>query len=180
MGDNGTLAHTSSGYDYDRATLTKLLAMFRLPERSATESALVADFLSAHISEYSDFNFTVPIGQGRPANPAHDPGVQASTVRSSRMKIDMIAWQGDQATIFEVKQRATHYALGQAITYRHVWMLDNPNANEPRLAIIARSIEPDMVSVFDAQGVTVYLYATDTAPGAATGGGVPPGDGQAA
>src|SRR5579859_4436148 len=127
MSVNGTPAHTSSGYDYDRATLTKLLALFRLPERSATESALVADFMAAHISEYSDFNFTVPVGQGRPANPAHHPGVQASTVRSSKMKIDMIAWQGPQATIFEVKLRATHYALGQAISYRHLWQLDNPN-----------------------------------------------------
>ena len=172
MSGNGTPAHTSNGYDYDRATLTKMLDMFRLPERSRAESALLADFLLAHISEYSDFNFTVRVGQGQLPNPNHDPGVQANTVRGSKLRIDMIAWQGEQPTLFEVKVRANHHAIGQLITYRHLWQLEHPDAPEPRLAVIARTIEPDMEGVFDAQGITVYLYAPADAAGGVASGGV--------
>jgi hypothetical protein len=180
MSGTNTLTPTATGYTVDRATLTKMLDMFRLPERSTTESSIVSDFLAAHISEYTSFDFTVRVGQGRPPNPAHDPGVQANTVRSSKMVIDMIGWQGNQPTIFEVKLRATHYALGQVISYAHLWQEDNPNALPPYLAVVARSSEPDMERVFQAHGVTVYLFEPDAPGGTAPSGGVSPGNGAAA
>lgn len=180
MSGTGAFTPTADGYTIDRATLTKMLAMLRLPERSKAESALAADFLVAHISEYTRFDFTVRVGQGQQPNPAHDPAVQANTVRGSRMIIDMIAYQGDQPWIFEIKQRAIHHALGQVITYAHLWQLENPDAPTPRLGVIARTIEPDMEVVFPEYGVTVYLFPPDAPGGTAPSGGVSPVNGAAA
>jgi hypothetical protein len=55
-----------------------------------------------------------------------------------------MAWIGAQPFMFEVKKRANHHAIGQLMTYRQLWMEDNPDAPVPRLAVIARTIDPDM------------------------------------
>jgi hypothetical protein len=150
------------------------------PERSGREDALIADFLSHHIDEYDRYSFSVRVGSGRPADPAHLPGVQRQAVRNSQMRIDMVGWQGPQATIFEVKERAIHSALGQLQTYAHLWMQDNPDALAPRLAVIARTIEPDMEGVFQAAGIPVYLYEPAASSGGTASGGTPSVNGASA
>jgi hypothetical protein len=170
----------SSGYDYSRETLLELFLRMQFPERTPRESALIRDFLQAHIHEYENYSFTVRVGQGTAPNPDHLPGVQRQTVLNSQMRIDMLAWQGVQPFIFEVKERAIHAAIGQLITYRHLWMQENPDAREPRLAVIARTIEPDMEPVFAANGIDVYLYPPAAGDGRTSAGGVSPLDGATA
>jgi hypothetical protein len=170
----------AAGYDYSRDTLLELFLRMQFPERTPKESALIRDFLQVHIHEYERYSFTVRVGAGTPANPDHLPGVQRQTVLNSQMRIDMLAWQGEQPWIFEVKERAIHAAIGQLLTYRHLWMEDNPDEREPRLAVIARTIEPDMERVFRAAGVDVYLYAAAAGDGGAASGGLSPLDGATA
>jgi hypothetical protein len=170
----------SNGYDYSRDQLLDVFVRMRFPERSDRESTLYRDFLQAHIHEYENYSFQVRVGQGVTPNPDHLPGVQRQTVRNSKMKIDMLAWQGPQPFIFEVKERAIHAAIGQLITYRHLWMEENPDAREPRLAVIARTIEPDMEPVFAANGIDVYLYPPAAGDGRTPGGGLSPVDGATA
>jgi hypothetical protein len=167
----------SNGYDYDRSTLLTLFVGMQFPERTPRESALIADFLRAHIDEYERYSFTVRVGQGAAPNPEHLPGVQRQTVTNSQLRIDMLAWQGAQPFIFEVKDRAIHAAIGQLLSYRHLWMEDNPDALEPRLAVIARTIEPDMERVYRASEITVYLYPPAAGDGGTTDGGVPANNG---
>lgn len=163
----------SSGYDYTRGTLLELFTRMQFPERTQRESALIKDFLEAHIEEYDTYQFSVRVGQGMTPDPTHLPGVQTNTTFSSQKRIDVVAWQGNQATIFEVKFRANPAALGQLTTYRHLWQEDNPDAPEPRLAIIARYTDPDTARVLSAHGVTVYLYDAPAGDGGAAVGGVP-------
>jgi hypothetical protein len=151
----------------------------QFPERSAVESAIIADFLAAHLLEYDRYSITVRVGQGVTPNPDHLPGVQRQTRSNSQMRIDLMAWQGEQPFIFEVKLRANHHAIGQLVTYRQLWMEDNPDAPAPQLAVLARTIDPDMPAIFAANGITVYLYDAPTGDGRTASGGVPLGDGEA-
>lgn len=168
------------GYDFDRNTLLHLFVGMHFPERSPREDALIADFLRAHVEEYERYSFSVRVGQGVTPNPDHLPGVQQQSIRNSQMRIDMLAWQGDQPFVFEVKERANHHAIGQLLTYRHLWMEDNPDARAPNLAVVARTIEPDMERVFAAAGVTVYLYDAAAGDGGTPTGGVSTGNGATA
>lgn len=170
----------NTGYDYTRGTLLELFTRMQFPERTQRESALIRDFLRIHIAEYDPYQFSVKVGQGLTPDPSHLPGVQRQTALSTKKRIDIVAWQGQQPTIFEVKFRANPQALGQLTTYRHLWMEDNPGALEPRLAIIARYTDPDTARVFAANGVTVYLYDAPDDSAGAPGGGLPPGDTSAA
>jgi len=164
----------SSGYDYDRATLMELFLKMQFPERNLRESAIIRDFLIAHIAEYESFSFSVHVGQGLTADPAHLPGVQRNTIFSTQKRIDMIAWQGRQPFIFEVKERLNVYVLGQLRTYAHLWMEENPDAPEPRFAAIARYGDADIERVLEANGVDVYLYEPAAGGGGDAAGGVPP------
>jgi hypothetical protein len=161
----------SSGYDFDRATLLELFLKMQFPERNLRESAIIRDFLVAHIDEYDRFSFSVRVGQGLTADPSHLPGVQRSTVFSSQKRIDMMAWQGAQPFIFEVKDRLNVYVLGQLQSYAHLWMEENPDAPAPRFAAITRYGDPDIERVLEANGVDVYIYepTTDSSGNAASG-----------
>jgi hypothetical protein len=152
----------SSGYDYTREQLADLVVGLQFPERTVRESALIVDFLLHHRHEYDTYSVSVRVGAGTVPDPTHLPGVQRQTVRNSQMRIDLIAFQGAQPFIFEVKQRAIHAAIGQLRTYRRLWMEEHPDAPEPALAVIARTIEPDMVRVYADEGITVYLYPPGT------------------
>lgn len=162
----------ATGYEYTREQLGDLVVGLQFPERTPRESALIVDFLLAHRHEYDRYSVSVRVGQGTTPNPDHLPGVQRQTVRNSQMRIDLIAWQGAQPFIFEVKQRANHGAIGQLRTYRQLWMEENPDAPAPALAVIARTIEPDMRRVYFDEGITVYLYPPPASGGGATASGV--------
>lgn len=157
----------SSGYDYTRDEILTLSIRLQFPERSALESALIHQFLIAHGMEYDRYSVSVRVGQGRTPNPDHLPGVQRQTITNSQHRIDLLAWAAAQPFVFEVKKRANHHAIGQLRTYARLWMEDNPDAPEPRLAVIAESIEPDMERIFPAEGIDVYLYAPVAGDGGA-------------
>lgn len=161
----------SDGYDYDRATLLELFLKIQFPERNLRESAIIRDFLQQHIGEYDRYSFSVRVGQGLTPDPEHLAGVQRSTVFSTQKRIDMMAWQGDQPFIFEVKDRLNVYVLGQLQSYAHLWSEEHPDAPAPRLVAITRYGDPDIERVLEANGVDVYLYEpTVSRDGVAPGG----------
>lgn len=168
------------GYTFSRNDLAALVVGMQFPERSRAESALITHFLLAHGLDYDRYAVSQRVGQGRPADPNHEAGIQQQTVTDSKLRIDLIAWVGSQPFIFEVKQRANHHALGQLQTYQHLYGLEHPDEPEAALAVIASTIDPDMVGLFDRYNIPVYLYTDDAGGGGAPGGGVPPVDGATA
>jgi hypothetical protein len=147
----------STGYDYSRAQLQEQLIKMQFPERTPKEAAIIRDWLLRHVDEYDRYSLSVRVGAGIAPDPTHDPGVQYSTVFSSKKRIDILAYQGRQPTIFEVKDRLIPAALGQLLTYRHLWMEENPDEPEPLLGAIARTSDDDTNRVLQSNGVTIYL-----------------------
>jgi hypothetical protein len=145
-------------YVYQRDALALLLTRTWFPERTNRESTIIIDFLKARGELYDRFEFSVRCGTGQAPDPAHLPGVQRNTVFSSRKRIDMIVWQGDQPTIIEVKERISPAVLGQLVTYQHLLMEDRPEIKTPALAAIGRYPDDDAIRVLNAHGVDVFLY----------------------
>lgn len=160
----------STGYDFDQAQLVELLIRRFFPERTQRESSIIHDWLAARGAQFDRFSFSVRVGTGIAPDPSHLPGVQRNTVFSSQKRIDIVAWQGDQPFIGEVKERLNPQALGQLLTYSHLWLEDNPDARVPRLFAIARYNDEDAQRVLNAQGVDVFIYPPAGDDGAAAGG----------
>lgn len=160
----------STGYDFDQAQLVELLIRRFFPERTQRESTIIHDWLAAHGQEFDRFSFSVRVGTGLAADPAHLDGVQRNTVFSSKKRIDILAWQGEQPYIGEVKERINPQSLGQLLTYRHLWLEDHPDAREPRLFAIGRYNDEDAQRVLNAHGVDVFIYPPAGDGGPAAGG----------
>lgn len=146
------------GYQFDRDALALLLTRTYFPERDKYESELIRDWLTARGAAYTRYAFSVRVGQGQAPNPEHLEGVQRNTRFSTMKRIDVLAWQGEQPTIFEVKLRVGPGTLGQLQTYRLLFLEKYPDALPPFLAAIGRSSDPDTARVLQAHGVTLYLY----------------------
>jgi hypothetical protein len=156
-------------YHYTFVDFGHVLLMRFFPERTDGESAVMRDFLLAHIHEYDRLDFSVRIGQGATVDPTTSRATQRQTAFVSRLKIDILAWRSSQPVIIEVKQRVTPAALGQILTYRHHVVEEFPDAPEPELVVVGREAAPDALVALQAHGVTVYLYPPTDAGGDAAG-----------
>lgn len=154
-----------NGYEFGSDDLALLLIRRSYPERTDRESVVIRAFLDAHGREYDRYEFSVRVGTGLAPDPNHLPGVQENTVFSSRKRIDIIVWQGDQPTIVEAKERITPAVLGQLLTYRHLLLEDRPGIKEPVLTTIGRYSDDDTIRVLQAGGVNVYTYTPDDGAG---------------
>lgn len=146
-------------YIYGRRDLPELLIRSYFPERTGRESSIIHDWLKQHGEEFDQFAFSVRIGEGVLPNPGHLVEIQDMTGWNSRMRIDVLTWRGAQPGIVEVKQHVHHGTLGQLMTYRQLFLEENPGSLEPTLTAIGRTSTPDTLRVLQAHGVTVLLYA---------------------
>jgi hypothetical protein len=148
----------SDGYTFERADLAELLLRRWYPERPDRETPIIRDWLAARGASFDRFAFSVRVGVGASADPTHLPGVQRNTVFSSKKRIDILAWQGEQPFIIECKERIGPGCLGQLQTYKHLWMEEYPGEREPRLQAIGRTSDDDTIRVLTANGIDVFLY----------------------
>ena len=149
---------TTNGYWFTALDLPALQVQSYYPERTTNESHVIRDYLNAHGAEFDQIGFSVRVGQSLQPDPTHLIGVQKSTIYSSRKRIDVVGVKGDYVTLVEAKARVEPSALGQILTYRLLWLQDNPGARDPKLVIIGRYTDQDTQKSLNAHGVDVYIY----------------------
>lgn len=148
----------TNGYWFTAVDLPKLQVEIYYPERTARESGVIRDYLLAHGGEFDRFGFSVRVGQALQPDPTHLIGVQKSTIYSSRKRIDLVGVKGDAVTLVEAKQRIEPGALGQMLTYRKLFLEDNPDVHDARMVLIGRYSDTDTVNAATAHGVDVLIY----------------------
>jgi len=168
------------GYTYSVLEFARLLIAKHYPERTDGESAVIRAYLLEHLAEFDSITFAKRVGQGIPADPSHVPGVQANAAFSGKLKIDILAYKGQQPYLIEVKQRVTPATLGQILTYRHEFLEEFPDAPEPALVVVGREASENALPALQAHGITVYLYPDADPRRDAAAGGVRPDGGTAA
>jgi hypothetical protein len=154
---------TTGGYAYASSDLATLLLKRAYNEATDKQSAVMRDYLLAHGTEFDRFAFSVHVGQGLTPNPDHPPNVQKATAYSTQKRIDLVAWRGTRPVLIEAKSRVDPSCLGQILTYRQLWLEDNPDAPDPELVVIGRTSDDDTIRALQAHGITVLLYAAPSA-----------------
>jgi len=152
------------GYEFLRDQFPELLIRRFFPEKTDRESGLLKEFLARHLHKYDRVSFSVRIGEGIKPDPDHLPGIQHSTTFSSRRRIDMVLWRGEQVTICEAKDRLRHDVLGQLLSDRQLWLEERPDDAEPKLIAIGRTSDEETERILSAHGIESYIYEpADTA-----------------
>lgn len=147
-----------NGYWFTAADLPTLQVAAYYPERTSRESGVIRDYLQQHGAEFDRFGFSVRVGQARTPDPTHLIGVQASTIYSSRKRIDLVGVKDQTHTLVEAKQRIEPSALGQILTYRKLYLEDNPGVTNTVMVVIGRYTDTDTQSSLNAHGVHVLIY----------------------
>jgi hypothetical protein len=146
------------GYNFALEDLPALVRVGFIPEQPKPESGVILDWLAAHGQEYDHFSFSVRLGTPITPDPSHLPAVQKAGVFSSLKRIDCVAVKGEQATIVEAKIRVSTDALGKVLMYRQLWRNENPDGPDPKLLVIGRTADDDVLAAHSAQGIDVMLY----------------------
>jgi hypothetical protein len=132
-----------------------------------------------HQKEYDRFDHNLRIGPGKEIGASFLPAVQRAEFLNSQMRIDSVGWQGidpaliganvtdpqqiynlfpsAQATIFEVKRRATLQAVGEIAGYNHAWRADFPSAPDPLLVIICAAYSKTILPAVAAMAIQIDL-----------------------
>jgi len=146
------------GYDFDGAAFAELLVRKHYPERTDKESALIRDYLLAHLHEFDRVSFSVRVGQGATLSPDLLPAVARATTFSTQKRIDLVGYVRAQAFLIEAKFRIGSAVMGQLLTDRQLWLEEFPDEPEPRLVAIGRESDDDALRVLSSHGIDVYLY----------------------
>lgn len=120
-------------------------------------------WLRDHESEYDRFSYNVHVGEGvrsaeRTAHedPEIDARVREQFRRATQKRIDVVGWQGPITWIFEIEDRPGMRALGQLAVYETLLPRYVDGVGQIELAVICRSINPDLLPAFQATGALIY------------------------
>src|SRR5919106_4281182 len=138
------------GYEYTADRFPELYIARFFPERTKHETLQLRDYLRAHAHEFTRVMFSVRIGQGVHPDPSIPPRIAVGLVRSSRRRIDLVGWNGDQATLVEAKTYCGHQVMGQLVSDFQLWREEFPTHPPPRLVAVGRFSSDDDIRILNA------------------------------
>lgn len=127
------------------------------------EAELWRAWLREHEAEFEGFEYNVHVGEGVrstsiPGQPDDEltAKIREQFRQATQMRIDAIGFRKGETWIFEIEDRPGRRALGQMIVYESLLPRSRPDTGNIVLCLIAVHIGPDMLTVFQDQGVVVY------------------------
>jgi len=113
-------------------------------------------FLDEHKDEYDRFDYDVHVGKPPKGIEKYPPEIRLAVLATHLFRIDVVGWQGEVPTIFEVKEYASCTAIGQVLTYAYLFVRDKKPKAIPKLAIVTDYCEEDIKEVAKHYGIKVY------------------------
>ena len=162
----------------------------RYPGLLPEETLVLRAWLTLNEAQFDRFDYNVRIGPDQDPGPI-DPrtgiklsdAVRRDAILSQKLRIDAVGWRGVSndvlppsidtpsqvyalfpsalATIIEVKRRATASAVGQLLTYWHMWITENPDAAQPDLLLVCNTYTPNIVPALKNDGIQLNTVAVD-------------------
>jgi hypothetical protein len=125
------------------------------------EAAVMRNFLKQFEDAYDHFDYNVRIGPSRDVGPDYPDYVRKMAMQSSQLRLDAIAWDGDHATLIELKHYAWPGGVQQLALYGMVWAAENPQLPKPKLLLVCTGYDASVVPTAAAAGVTVQLISAN-------------------
>lgn len=125
------------------------------------EVLVLVAWLKLHEAEYDRWQFDVRIGKGFDPGPGFTEDIRRMAVLNSQKRMDALGWQGQQATIVEVKERASLGAVGQLVGYKALFQQEHPDLPAPLLVLVAMRADADLLPALVAVGIKLELVAPE-------------------
>ncbi len=127
----------------------------KYPHMLAEDKVIWDRYLVKFPERFESVEYDFRVGEGAtPAEELEENYVHMVTMLS-QLRIDVLAWVGDQPTIIEIKPRAVVAAIGQLQAYGILFTRDFPAVKKPNLLLVCETISRDVSEVFLSVGITV-------------------------
>lgn len=133
----------------------------KYPGMRVHEQLIWRAFLAANALSYDRFEYNVRLGPGITPPPEIVEPWRSASIAASKLRGDIIGWQGAQPTIFEVERYATGEAIGQVLTYRGLYESANPTSLAPHLAIVCADYNEGILPASEQHGIDIYKFPVD-------------------
>jgi len=133
----------------------KTLAKY--PHMKPEDVAVWERFITKNPGYFDSVDYDFPVGEGAPTSPDHPPEIQYDHKILTQKKIDAVGYRGNTVTIIEVKPIADMKALGQALTYSHLYAIDHAEATDIQRMVVAGSIERELEGIYTQHDVQIEL-----------------------
>lgn len=133
--------------------------LVKYPHLAAADKALWNLFLGVHAKDFNSFDYDVKVGDGVTADEDVHPNLIKDYQDLTKKRIDAVGYQADGVTLFEVKPRAGTEALGQLLSYKHLYNETYPGVTVKALTVITAMMLPDEKKVYEAYGINVYIHS---------------------
>lgn len=134
------------------------------PGLMPVESELWRAWLRQYGAGWSGFRYNLHLS-AEPRPPAPDLAspdyiAQASALQNweARAKrLDVLAYYGPDAWLFEIKERGTGSVFGQLALYESLLPASLPDVGTVQLGLIAARVDPDALALLRGQGIRVWV-----------------------
>jgi hypothetical protein len=137
------------------ATVAQRLQSERLkyPGLLPDEIIVLRNWLALHEHGYDRFDYNVRLGPDLDPGPQYSDGVRKSVILSGKLRVDAVAYKGDQAYLIEVKRRAVPSNIGQLLTYYHAWVMEHPAGPAPKMILVCNGCTPNIIPAVLGTGI---------------------------
>lgn len=132
-----------------------LLAKY--PHMQPLDVAVWERFIQVNPDYFDRVDYDVPVGTGATPHPDHAPEIQYDHTILTQKKIDVVGYRRSEITLVEIKPIANMRALGQILTYAHLYKDDHPEVGSLILVVLAGEIERELEAIYAAHGVQIEL-----------------------
>jgi hypothetical protein len=101
--------------------------------------------------------YDLHLGAGAEIDPSWPAWLVAQARAVTRKRVDVVVETPDEIVIIEIKPRAGMAALGQVLTYKHLYEAEFAPAKPVRAVVLAERKEPDVDAVYATFGVGLLL-----------------------
>ena len=122
-----------------------------------SEVALFFRFADLAPIPTATYRFDYRLGQGMTLDPDWPPEIARMARALTQRRVDVLATTPAGSWVLEIKERAGPSAVGQLLTYRELYMLQERPPQAPRLGIIADRNSYDMHAVYALFGIELFL-----------------------
>ena len=100
-------------------------------------------FIDKYPKRFDTVDYDWRVGEGIDLNPDWEDNIMRMANMITQKRIDVLAWNGEQPTIIEVKKRVGLSTLGQVLGYKELFVTEFKNIDIPDLLVITESIGAD-------------------------------------
>lgn len=129
----------------------------KYPHMLARDVALWERFIDRHPDYYQEVAYDVKVGKGVELPPDYPGNIKTDALALTRKRIDVVGIRPEGVDVIEVKPLAGLSAIGQVVSYRILFELEQGDGRAIRAVILTDRKDPDYDILCGVLGIKVIL-----------------------